>query len=152
MQQMWRRYPRMAKQFSYPGRQEDRLFAAEYAHVSGVTCDDCDPAKAVSRPERDDDAPQVHYGNIASGDEVMKDGPSRDRIAREEGILCFEMEAAGLMDSFPCVVIRGVCDYADSHKNKRWQPYAAATAACYCKELLGLVDRQGIEKLAPASK
>ena len=60
----------------------------------------------------------------------MKDGPTRDRIAREEEILCFEMEAAGLMDTFPCVVIRGVCDYADSHKNKQWQRYAAATAAC----------------------
>ncbi|CAN9403213.1 unnamed protein product [Alternaria alternata] len=45
------------------------------------------------------------------------------------GVLCFEMEAAGLMNSFPCLVIRGICDYADSHKNKRWQPYAAATAA-----------------------
>jgi len=39
------------------------------------------------------------------------------------------MEAAGLMDEFSCLVIRGICDYADLHKNKRWQPYAAATAA-----------------------
>jgi hypothetical protein len=46
------------------------------------------------------------------------------------------MEAAGLMNSFPCLVVRGICDYADSHKNKRWQPYAAATAAAYAKELL----------------
>jgi nucleoside phosphorylase len=62
------------------------------------------------------------------------------------------MEAAGLMDTFPCVVIRGVCDYADSHKNKQWQPYAAMTAACYAKELLGVVDRQGVEDLQVASK
>ncbi|KAK0822825.1 hypothetical protein LTR73_009006 [Friedmanniomyces endolithicus] len=61
------------------------------------------------------------------------------------------MEAAGLINSFPCVVIRGVCDYADSHKNKQWQPYAAATAACYCKELLGVVDRQGVVELAQAN-
>ncbi|KAK3615437.1 hypothetical protein LTR56_026591, partial [Elasticomyces elasticus] len=61
------------------------------------------------------------------------------------------MEAAGLMDTFPCVVIRGICDYADSHKNRRWQPYAAATAACYAEELLGEVDAQGIEKLGLAS-
>ena len=60
------------------------------------------------------------------------------------------MEAAGLMDTFPCVVIRGVCDYADSHKNKRWQRYAAATAACYCKELLGMVDQQGMTVLSQA--
>jgi nucleoside phosphorylase len=50
------------------------------------------------------------------------------------------MEAAGLMDDFPCLVIRGICDYADSHKNKRWQPYAAATAAAYAKELLNVIS------------
>ncbi|KAK3613020.1 hypothetical protein LTR56_028114 [Elasticomyces elasticus] len=55
------------------------------------------------------------------------------------------------MDAFPCVVIRGVCDYADSHKNKRWQPYAAAKAVCYAEELLGEVDAQGVERLGLAS-
>jgi len=54
-------------------------------------------------------------------------------------VLCVEMEAAGLMDEFSCLVIRGICDYADSHKNKRWQPYAAATAAVYMKELLDVI-------------
>ncbi|KAK4899336.1 hypothetical protein LTR49_027659 [Elasticomyces elasticus] len=152
LKEMWRKYPRVAKQFQRPGRLDDSLFTATYAHDSGIACDGCDPSQTVRRAERDDDAPQIHYGNIASGDEVMKDGPTRDRIAQEEGILCFEMEAAGLMDSFPCVVIRGICDYADSHKNKQWQPYAAATAACYCKELLGVVDRQGIVELELASK
>jgi Cdc6-like AAA superfamily ATPase len=53
--------------------------------------------------------------------------------------MCVEMEAAGLMDTFPCLVIRGICDYADSHKNDRWQPYAAATAAAYMKELLLII-------------
>jgi nucleoside phosphorylase len=66
-------------------------------------------------------------------------GATRDRLKEELDVLCFEMEAAGLMDSFPCLVIRGICDYADSHKNKRWQLYAAATAAAYAKELLCLI-------------
>jgi ankyrin repeat domain-containing protein 50 len=70
----------------------------------------------------------------------MKDGVTRDRISAElGGILCFEMEAAGLMNTFPCLVIRGICDYADSHKNKRWQPYAAATAAACAKEILSII-------------
>jgi len=70
----------------------------------------------------------------------MKDGVSRDRLSAElGGVLCFEMEAAGLMNEFPCLVIRGICDYADSHKNKTWQPYAAATAAACAKELLLLI-------------
>jgi nucleoside phosphorylase len=143
----------MVDEYSHPGQEHDELFEASYGHPAGNTCRECDRSQLLQgRRERKDDRPRVHYGNIASGDEVMKDGPTRDRIAQREGILCFEMEAAGLMDTFPCVVIRGVCDYADSHKNKRWQPYAAATAACYCKELLSVVDGQEIAVLSQASE
>ncbi|KAJ5118862.1 hypothetical protein N7448_010567 [Penicillium atrosanguineum] len=49
------------------------------------------------------------------------------------------MELAGLMNHFPGLVIRGICDYADSHKSKEWQPYAALVAAAYAKELLLMV-------------
>jgi len=143
----------MAEEYGHPGQEHDELFEASYGHAMGDTCEECDRSRLVRRgTKRKDDRPRIHYGNIASGDEVVKDGPTRDRIAREEGILCFEMEAAGLMESFPCVVVRGVCDYADSHKNKRWQAYAAATAACYAKELLGVVEREGIEELGLASE
>lgn len=69
----------------------------------------------------------------------MRDGVTRERLRTELNVLCFEMEAAGLMDNFPCLVIRGICDYADTHKNKRWQPYAAAVAAAYAKELLCII-------------
>ncbi|KAK5690099.1 hypothetical protein LTR17_026065 [Elasticomyces elasticus] len=143
--------PLMEEDYSYPGLAHDVLFEAAYSHPAGATCVQCDRSRLEQRPQRKNDKPHIHYGNIASGDEVVKDGPTRDRIAEQEGIICFEMEAAGLMDSFPCVVIRGICDYADSHKNKRWQPYAAATAACYCKELLGVIQPQGIAELDLAS-
>jgi nucleoside phosphorylase len=53
------------------------------------------------------------------------------------------------MDTFPCLVIRGICDYADSHKNKIWQPYAATTAAAYAKELLMLIPRQAVDAMSP---
>jgi hypothetical protein len=46
------------------------------------------------------------------------------------------MEAFGLMNHFPCLVIRGISDYADGHKNDKWRCYAALTAAAYAKELL----------------
>ncbi|OHW97538.1 PFS and TPR domain-containing protein [Colletotrichum incanum] len=52
------------------------------------------------------------------------------------GVLCFEMEAAGLMNHFLCLVIRGICDYSNSHKNKEWQGFAAMVAAAYAKDLL----------------
>jgi nucleoside phosphorylase len=139
---MSRKNPFMAETFRYQGAEQDQLFEAAYDHEGGETCDGCDINKVVARPARKDSAPKIHYGNIASGNEVMKHGVTRDKIAQDEGAICFEMEAAGLMDHFPCLVIRGICDYADSHKNKIWQQYAAATAAALAKELLSFVDEQ----------
>ncbi|KAL7817011.1 purine and uridine phosphorylase [Trichoderma aethiopicum] len=80
--------------------------------------------------------PAVHIGAVASGDTVMKSGEDRDRIAREEGIIAFEMEGAGVWEEIPCIVVKGVCDYADCHKNKKWQNYAAVTAAAASKAIL----------------
>lgn len=84
----------------------------------------------------------MHYGLIASGNKVIKDAQSRDSLDEAFGghLLCVEMEAAGLINGFPCIVIRGICDYADSGKAKTWQEYAAAIAAAYAKELLGCVQ------------
>jgi nucleoside phosphorylase len=65
-----------------------------------------------------EDNPAIHYGLVASANQLMKDAGIRDRLAAEKDVLCFEMEAAGLMNHFPCLVIRGICDYSDSHKNK----------------------------------
>jgi nucleoside phosphorylase len=82
----------------------------------------------------------------------MRNGIERDRISRElGGVLCFEMEAAGLMNTFPCLVIRGICDYSDSHKNKDWQAYAAAVAAVYAKELLGEIEPVVVERTPAAA-
>lgn len=82
--------------------------------------------------------PFIHFGLYASGDKVMKSGEEREIIAKEEGVIAFEMEGAGVWEGFPgrSLVVKGVCDYADSHKNKRWQIYAAATAAACTKSLL----------------
>lgn len=75
----------------------------------------------------------------------MKNGIRRDETAQELNVLCFEMEASGLMGHFPCFVIRGICDYADSHKNNQWQEYAAAVAAAYVKELLSEIPDTSIK-------
>ncbi|KAF2996229.1 hypothetical protein E8E13_003063 [Curvularia kusanoi] len=117
----------------------DALFDSSYDHTGGRTCDDCDDTYLVRRQTRAQDV-AVFYGTIASGNQVMRSAAERDRVsAGLGGVLCFEMEAAGLMNSYPCLVIRGVCDYADSHKNERWQAYAAGAAAAYAKELLSAI-------------
>lgn len=66
----------------------------------------------------------------------MKSGTHRDEIAQKYDIIGFEMEGAGIWDFFPSLIIKAVCDYADSHKNKDWQTYAAATAAAATKAFL----------------
>lgn len=118
----------------------DVLFEPDYDHVGGQTCDQCSRDRVVKRSLRGRQEPIIHYGTIASGNVVMKHGVTRDSWSQDlGGVLCFEMEAAGLMNSLPCLVIRGICDYADSHKNKTWQPYAAATAAACAKDLLSFI-------------
>ncbi|KAF5545319.1 ankyrin protein 3 [Fusarium phyllophilum] len=115
----------------------DRLFLASYHHSDpDLPCDQCDSSKLETRKLRLSTDPAIYYGGIGSANTVMKDSTIRDEIARELDVLCFEMEAAGLMDIMPCLPIRGICDYSDSHKSKGWQRYAAATAAAYAYEFL----------------
>jgi nucleoside phosphorylase len=78
----------------------------------------------------------VHFGIMGSGNTVMKSSQHRDQIAKADGIIAFEMEGAGVWDYLPSIVIKGVCDYADSHKRKGWQRYAVATAAACMKAFL----------------
>jgi nucleoside phosphorylase len=152
LSEMMRKHPTMAPQFTCPGIQYDSLYKAEYDHPEGYAiCSQCDAGKLIYRKSRPSEDVVIHYGLIASGDQVMRHGRARDRLRRELDVLCFEMEAAGLMDSFPCLVIRGICDYADSHKNKRWQPYAAATASAYAKALLSVIPTKLVISTATAA-
>lgn len=142
---MIQKNPRLQRRYQKPPPQTDVLYKSSFTHPNDN--EDCmelcikQRDQIVQRPDRDpnEDDPVVHYGLIASADQLMKDADARDRLAEKEGVLCFEMEAAGLMDRFPCVVIRGICDYSDTHKNDIWQGYAAAIAAAYAKELLGVI-------------
>jgi nucleoside phosphorylase len=124
----------------YPGNAHDRLFESAYPHTRDkVSCVEagCDGNLVPRRRlEGGNPQPAVHFGLIASGSTVMKSGEDRDAVAAAEGVIAFEMEGAGVWDSFPCVVIKGACDYADSHKTKAWQRYAAATAAACMKAFL----------------
>ncbi|KAL8367273.1 hypothetical protein RB599_010322 [Gaeumannomyces hyphopodioides] len=125
----------------YPGVEQDWLFESAYDHTEPTKkCEDlCDRAKLVRRDRLrgpNPPMPGVHFGLIASGDKVMKSASDRDKIVRDHYVVAFEMESAGVWDVIPCVVIKGVCDYADSHKAKSWQKRAAAAAAACMKAFL----------------
>ncbi|KAI9660928.1 MAG: hypothetical protein M1821_009255 [Bathelium mastoideum] len=136
--------------FVVPKPDTDVLYKSDFSHVGAANtdCTQCEisPAKSVVQRKETRKHPLIHRGTIASGNTVVKDTSMRERIREQHNALCLEMEAAGLMNDLPCLVIRGISDYCDSHKNQSWQAYAAAAAAAYAKELLLRVDGHHIAR------
>jgi len=149
---MFQKYPTMQEEYSFPAAERDQLFVTAYKHQPGPNCDQCEKQQTVPRPPRQNNQPKIHYGTIGSANVVVRDATLRDELRKDMHILCVEMEAAGLMNDFPCLVIRGICDYADSHKNKKWQPYGAALAAAYMKELLAIIPTQEVAQIGHATR
>ncbi|KAJ8133100.1 hypothetical protein O1611_g522 [Lasiodiplodia mahajangana] len=144
IEQMAKDYPKM-ESFTRKESLRDWLFHDTYSHSgSKSSCVGCDKTHLVEREPRQDDDPRIHYGVVASGNSLIRSTAVRNMLAEKHGALCFEMEGAGIIENHPCLVIRSICDYADSHKNKQWQPYAAAVAAAYAKELLNGIPAQNI--------
>jgi nucleoside phosphorylase len=141
---------RLRRKYKRPEPITDRLFQPEFIHSSVCSTTFCadDSSYLIPRCERSayDDNPAIHYGLIASANQLMRDASIRDRLAADKDVLCFEMEAAGLMNHFPCLVIRGICDYSDSHKNKEWQGYASMVAAAYAKALLSRIPPNTVQR------
>jgi hypothetical protein len=140
------------KKYLRPLPASDRLYKPEIVQPSDSSagCDTAcrdDTASLVAREERDqeDDDPASHYGLVASANKLIMDALIRGRLEAEKGVLCFELEAAGLMNHFPSLVIRGMCDYSNSHKNKEWQGFAAMMAAAYARDLLYEIHPNKIE-------
>ncbi|KAF5689763.1 ankyrin repeat protein [Fusarium circinatum] len=169
LEEVKKKWPMLASKFLRNDSLKDVLFKASYSHVKKATsggeaggqesedehedeehesCHLCDKSMTVKRPPRD---MVVHYGLIASGDGLIKGATARNKLNKDLGghVLCIEMEAAGVMNHFPCLVIRGICDYADSHKNKDWQEHAAIVAAALAKELLQHVQADDIQRERP---
>jgi nucleoside phosphorylase len=111
--------------------------AADVLHVNGVPVEHPPRELTGHRPG----LPKVHYGPIASGDQLMRDERRRDELARRHGVVAFEMEATGIavaaaLRGRQTLVVRGISDYGDRMKGSRWQPYAALAAAAYVRALL----------------
>ncbi|KAH6972353.1 nucleoside phosphorylase domain-containing protein [Ilyonectria sp. MPI-CAGE-AT-0026] len=152
IEKIFQRRPKLRRKYGQPDPSSDRLYQSgvmhpEYNDLSCLEACGTDPSKLILQSERteDDDNPAIHYGTIASGNQLMEDALVRDKLAEEEDILCFEMEAAGLMNHFPYLVIRGICDYSDSHRNNQWYGYAAIVAAVYMKDLLYRIPPSRVE-------
>ena len=122
--------------FQHPGLDKDKLFQRTYRHGKSKDCSLCDEKRVITRPKRASTKLVYHRGTIVSGNSVMKNGMKRDKIGKKFNARCFEMEAAGVMDQTRCLVMRGIADYADGHKNWEWHRFAAAAAAALAKDFL----------------
>ncbi|KAF3170382.1 Ankyrin Repeat [Orbilia oligospora] len=143
-------FPRLKCTYSHP-EIPDILFPPSYFHEDSTDCESHHGHLQVSREERSQDI-EIHYSTILSGDSTMSCGMRRDKLsAQHHNALCFETAAAGLMDNFPCLVIRGISSYADSHKNEAWEGYAAATAAAYAREILCTMAERVAVELKPST-
>ncbi|OJD29112.1 ankyrin repeat domain-containing protein 50 [Diplodia corticola] len=139
-------HERLRQKYGQPDVASDRLYKSTFIHqhLPGQPPQSCihvcgnEPQNLVDRPDRAsrEHDPVIFHGIIASANSLMKDALIRDNLSQNNGVLCFEMEAAGLMNHFPCLVVRGICDYSDTHKNDAWHGYAAMVAAAYTKALL----------------
>ncbi|KAL7939602.1 hypothetical protein V8C35DRAFT_287117 [Trichoderma chlorosporum] len=141
---------RLQKDFGRPDAASDILFRSNLIHNSRGCASVCaqDESNLIIRRERtegEEDDPAVHYGLIASANQLMRDASIRDRLSAEREVLCFEMESEGLFKQLPCLVIRGICDYSDSHQDDEWQGYAAMTAAAYAKDLILQIHPSRVE-------
>ncbi|KAL2870145.1 nucleoside phosphorylase domain-containing protein [Aspergillus lucknowensis] len=134
---------RLSPAYRYPGKEHDILFQPDCIHdASEATCDGHLHLQ-VPRVARESDDPYIHYDLVGSGNKVIKDATLRDRLGAKYNIVCLETVAAGILNVLPCLVIRGICDYCDSHNSKFWQEYAAAAAAAaaaYAKLLLSVIQ------------
>lgn len=123
--------------FVDPGQEKDALYQVD----DGVT------ERLVERERRTQSRrTRVWYGPIGSGEKLMKNARKRNELRDKYSIIGLEMEAAGTMNRIPVGVIRGVCDYGDEHKNKEWQPYAAAMAAAYAKAILAEIPPKSVAR------
>ena len=147
----------------HPGTETDRLFESTYLHThqDSIACSDCIDAVGIctqscewlgcnvshtiqrKRFQVDTKSvplPQIYFGCYGSANTVLQSGLDRDELAKEHHLIAFEMEGAGVWDIFPTIIVKSACDYADSHKHKNWQGYAAATAATVMKALLETLE------------
>ncbi|KAK1655086.1 hypothetical protein BDP81DRAFT_498558 [Colletotrichum phormii] len=133
--------------FGRPGVHLDNLYRSKIVHDDGQPHPNLHPDSFVQRQSRANPRrPAIHYGLVTSANQLIKNAFIRDKLVKDHDILCFEMEAAGLMNHFPCIVVKGICDYCDTHKNDVWQGYAALVAAAYAKALICRISRAKLEE------
>lgn len=147
------KWPQMQKKYSRPSVESDAPVSDlqhpysdsdhNYPHF------DCCSRLLPPRTRDEPDCLRIHYGFITSVSQQSKEAQANGKAATDSTGLCFEMAADEQTDRFPCLVVRGVCDYASRNRNETWHGFAALAAAAYTKDLLYHMPPNQVE-LKPA--
>ena len=127
--------------FRRPSEDRDVLHASK--DKDDVVPHPTDPQRRVGQP-------RIHGGAIGTADILLKDPSIRDRLRDDHGVRAVEMEGSGMQTAAwlanrQFIVVRGACDYADTHKNDDWQHYAALTAASVARCLIERMPAEWFE-------
>ncbi|RDW93385.1 uncharacterized protein DSM5745_00707 [Aspergillus mulundensis] len=133
--------------YAKPLDSDDRVFQPGYTHVRGADCTRCGPEKLIQRENR---PPRLHYGGIAAGPRLM-DAMLRDHIHQTTQAICFATEPGIAQGKYPCVIVQGIADYADSHPiDDRWRLYAVGSAALFVSLVLKELSAAAVEQMPTA--
>lgn len=145
-----------------PDRTQDILFYPNYKHVDrpetinssasvgdglgevSAACYHCDVSQSTPRPPRDI---KVHFGKTISETWVLERSTILNGLEIDFTIdmLCIEQRAAYFRTTVPYLLISGICDYGDSHKNETWQDLATANAVACAKGIVEYIPSQDTE-------
>ncbi|EYF04452.1 phosphorylase family protein [Chondromyces apiculatus] len=92
----------------------------------------------------------VHQGLVLCGEKVINHDKFRDELAASyPTAIGGEMEGAGVYavaqnEGVEAILVKGICDWADGHKNDASQPFAAHAAVSLVEHVLGKPDVLGV--------
>jgi nucleoside phosphorylase/FixJ family two-component response regulator len=92
----------------------------------------------------------AHVGVVLSGNKVIADEKTAGALSSVwSRSTAVEMEAAGIAAALYTVssdigflMVKGICDKADSSKNDVWQPYAAAASAAFVATMIQSISKK----------
>lgn len=150
--QILEKYPQLQNEYSRPGPERDELYRPNVINIarrnpSRDERSSSESWKPVPKPGRTKgkDGAVVHHGLMITASHQVRDAWVRGKIAEETGALCFDTRAADL-GNFPCLFVRGICTYKNSHRDRGWHAYAALAAAGYAKDVLRQIAPELLRK------
>ncbi|XP_037725387.1 uncharacterized protein LOC119556952 isoform X4 [Drosophila subpulchrella] len=127
--------------FNRPDARTDKLFmnignneVIEVAHP--IAADEVDGVNRL----------RLHLGPIGSGRDLVRSDELRTQFARKYGLLATDVEMSSVLDSIigncreSFILVKGIADYKDGTSTRKWQNFAAISAASVVKSVICGMD------------